>query len=125
MFDLKNIACRSIPAVPRLMPVAALWLCAALAACGKPDELPAIAAQTGSLCKAIKDGGYTRQCSANQTDSTVGIVGNTDDDQAARELCAAIANRMKPMGVGLPGQWKLQVFSPYRDDKPLAACPLD
>jgi hypothetical protein len=122
MTALKNAARR---ARMLLMPFAAFSLCAALAACGKPDDLPAVAAQTDSLCKAIKDGGYTRQCSADPLDRTVGIVGNTDDDQAARELCAATANRMKPLGVGLPGQWKLQVFSPYRDDKPLAACPLD
>jgi len=125
MPDLKNAARRLAAARSLLMPCAALAWCAMLAACGKPDNLPAVSAQTDRLCAAIKDGGYTGRCSANQPDRTLIIVGNTDDDEAARNLCAAIANRMKPLSAGLPGRWKLQVFSPYRDDKALAACVLD
>ena len=124
MPDPENTARRLTPARALLMPFTALALCAALAACGKPDDLPAATAQTDRLCAAIKDAGYTRQCSSNPHDRTVGIVVDTSDDQAARELCARVSSS-KPMAAGLAGQWKLQVFSPYRDDKPLATCFLD
>lgn len=105
---------------------AALALCAALVACGKPDShQPAATTQTDRLCAAIKDGGYTKKCLANPRDHTVGIVADTSDDQAARELCARVAGSSKRLAAGLSDQWKLQVYSPYRDDKPLAECPLD
>lgn len=107
-----------------LTPFAAFALCATLAACSKPDSQPAATAQTDKLCAAIKDAGYAKKCSANPRDRTVGIVVDTSDDQAARERCASIASS-KPMAAGLGGQWQLQVYSPYRDDKPLAECPLD
>jgi hypothetical protein len=53
----------------------------------------------------------------------VGIVIDTNDE-AARNLCAEIADKIKTLTAGLTDQWKLQIFSPYRDDKPLAACYL-
>lgn len=108
-----------------LTPFAAFALCATLAACGKPDSQPAATAQTDKLCAAIKDAGYAKKCSANPRDRTVGIAVDTSDDQAARERCASVASSIKPLSNGLGSHWQLQVYSPYRDDKPLAECPLD
>ena len=124
MLNLTNVCGRLAPAKSLFILLAAFVCCTTLPGCGKPDTPAATAAGTDKLCAAIKDAGYTQKCSANPLDATVGIVAGTDDDEAARKLCAAIANRMKPLGTGLPGQWKLQIFSPYRDDKSLAACPL-
>ncbi len=119
---LKNAARLITPARSLPVPLTALILCATLAGCGNPDSQPASTAQTDKLCAAIRDAGYTRKCSANQRERTVAIVGNTDDDQAARDLCAAIAGSTKLLNAGLTGQWQLQIYSPYRDDKPLTAC---
>ena len=102
--------------------LAAIIIAAMLAGCGKSAADAASANAKDKLCKAAIGTGFTKQCSYNNLDSTVSIVADTDDDQKARTLCADIAARMKPATAGLPDKWKLQIFSPYRDDKPLAAC---
>lgn len=102
--------------------LAALILTAMLAGCGKSATDAATANETDRLCKAAIGTGFAKRCSVNNLDSTVGIVADTDDDQKARTLCADIADKMKPAAAGLPDEWKLQIFSPYRGDKPLAAC---
>ncbi|MGA7748960.1 MAG: hypothetical protein WCA63_02320 [Gallionella sp.] len=111
MADLKNTA-------PILVTIA---LSAALAGCGKADTHTATAGETDRLCGAIIIAGYTKQCAVNKLDSTIGIVIDTDDEKA-RNLCADIASKMKPTTADLSDKWRLQIFSPYRDDKPLAAC---
>jgi len=106
------------------LPIAVFILSAALAACGKSENQPVASDVPNKLCEAMRDAGLAKQCTVNSLDSTFGIVADTDDDQKARTLCADIAQRMKPESAGLSDQWKLQIFSPYRDDKPLAACYL-
>ncbi|MGA9666831.1 MAG: hypothetical protein WBQ69_10335 [Gallionella sp.] len=102
----------------------ALIVAATLAGCGKSATGAASANAKDNLCKAALGTGLTKKCSFNDLGSTVGIVIDTDDDQKARTLCADIAGKMRPATAGLSDKWKLQVFSPYRDDKPLAACYL-
>jgi hypothetical protein len=92
-----------------------------LAGCGKSGTDAATAVETDRLCKAVLSTGVAKQCSVNHLDSTVAIVIDTDDEKA-RTLCADIAGKIKPASAGLSDKWKLQIFSPYRDDKPLAAC---
>jgi hypothetical protein len=98
---------------------AALALITALAGCGNADTVAAD--ETNKLCAAIKDTGHAQPCSVNPRDHTVNLVIDTSDE-AARNLCAAIADKIKP--TELSGQWKLQIYSPYRDDKPLGYCSL-
>lgn len=100
----------------------AIIMAAMLAGCGKSADGAASANAKDKLCKAAIGTGLTKQCSFNNLDSTVSIVADTDDDQKARTLCADIADKLKPESAGLSDKWKLQIFSPYRDDKPLAAC---
>jgi len=100
-----------------------LALSATLAGCGQSGTPPAASAETNKLCGAIQDTGLTKQCAADDRNSTIGIVIDTNDE-AARNLCADIANKLKPLSADLTGNWKLQIFSPYRDDKPLAYCVL-
>jgi hypothetical protein len=102
---------------------AALALSATLTSCGKSGTQPVATDETNKLCGAIKDTGLTKQCSVSNLASTVGIVIDTNDE-AARNLCVDIANKIKPLTADLTGNWKLQIFSPYRDDKPLAYCVL-
>jgi hypothetical protein len=96
---------------------------AMLGGCGKSDIPLSASAETNKLCGAIQGTGLTRQCVVSDRNNTVGIVIDTNDE-AARNLCVDIANKMKPLTADLSGQWKLQIFSPYRDDKPLAYCTL-
>lgn len=100
-----------------------LALSATLAGCGQSGTPPASFEVTNKLCGAIQDTGLTKHCVVDNRNSTVGIVIDTNDE-AARNLCVDIANRIKPLTADLSGQWKLQIFSPYRDDKPLAYCVL-
>ncbi len=121
---LANNASKSLVIVPcGYRAIALLALSAMLAGCGKPDTQPVAADETNKLCGAITDTGLTKQCSVNKRDSTVNIVIDTNDE-AARNLCVDIASKTKPLTSDLTGQWKLQIFSPYRDDKPLSYCAI-
>ena len=96
---------------------------AALPGCGKHDTQTGAAQGTGQLCAALKDAGFSGKCTVNSFNNTLGIVIDTDDVKAIY-LCPDIANRIKPSAMELPGRWKLQILSPYRDDKPLGYCVL-
>jgi hypothetical protein len=54
----------------------------------------------------------------------VGVTIISFDDEVARSICADIADKTTQLTAPLSGQWKLQVFSPSRGDKPLATCLL-
>ncbi len=111
------------PAKSLVILFAALALSAALSGCGQSDTPPVVSAETNKLCGAIQDTGLTKHCAVDNRNSTVGIVIDTNDE-AARNLCVDIANKLKPLTADLTGNWKLLIFSPYRDDKPLAYCVL-
>jgi hypothetical protein len=100
-----------------------LVLPATLLGCGKHDTQSGTAQEAGQLCAALKDAGFTGKCTANSVNNTLGIAIDTDDVKAIY-LCPDIANRIKPSAMKLAGQWKLQILSPYRDDKPLGDCVL-
>jgi hypothetical protein len=118
-----RLGCQKTPAKSLVILFAAIALSTALAGCGKSDTAPVASAETNKLCGAIQDTGLTKHCAVDNRNSTVGIVIDTNDE-AARNLCVDIANKIKPLTADLSGQWKLQIFSPYRDDKPLAYCTL-
>ena len=100
-----------------------LVLPAALSGCGKHDTQTDTAQEAGQLCAALKGAGFSGKCTVNSFNNTLGIVIDIDDVKAIY-LCPDIANRIKPSTMGLAGQWKLQILSPYRDDKPLGDCVL-
>lgn len=77
-----------------------------------------------SLCTAIVADKLAKQCAVNSRESTVDIMIDSLDDEAARNVCADIADKTMQLTAHLSGQWKLQVFSPYRSDKPMATCRL-
>lgn len=84
----------------------------------------AAADDTSRLCSSIEATGLTKQCAVNTLDSSVHVTIDSFDDEAARNVCADVANRMGQLTARFSGQWMLQVFSPYRSDKPMATCPL-
>lgn len=102
--------------------LSAFTICLTLTGCGNSNN-PVSVEETNKLCGTILDTGLTKQCSISNRDNAINIVIGTNDE-AARSLCVDIAGKMQPLTADLPGQWKLQVFSPYRNDKPLAYCVL-
>jgi hypothetical protein len=101
-----------------------LALSLAVAGCGRSQQGAQTQVNTSGLCPAILRTGLATQCAVNGSDSTVHVMITNDDDQAARNVCAGIAVRIAQQAAGIPAQWMLQVYSPYRNDKPLATCPL-
>jgi len=93
------------------------WLCA----CGQSGT--SAPNDTNKLCDAIIVTGLTKQCTASDLSGTIGIVIDTHEE-AARNLCPDIANKIKALTADLTGNWRLQIFSPLREDKPLAYCAL-
>jgi len=110
---------------------AILTLLLMIAGCGKSDSQQgdvrsgnAAADDTSRLCSSITGAGLAKQCAAYTSDGTIHITIDSFDDDAARNVCAEVANRMAQLTAHYSGKWMLQVFSPYRSDKPLATCPL-
>jgi len=91
-----------------------------IAGCGKS----AVEDDTTKLCTSIEASGLARQCTYSRSFNTVGVIVDSNDDEVGRNVCAAIANRFLPLTSHFSDHWKLQVFSPYRSDKPMATCPL-
>jgi hypothetical protein len=85
---------------------------------------PGAADDMSKLCTSIEGTGLAKQCSVNSRYSTVGVTIDSYDDEVARNICADIAKQITQLTAHLSGQWMLQVFSPYRSDKPMATCLL-
>jgi hypothetical protein len=102
-----------------------------ISGCGNSDPQPGSAPpgsgaadDTSRLCSTIENTGLAKQCIVNSRDSTVHVMIDSNDDQAGRNVCADVSNKISQLTARFSGKWMLQVFSPYRSDKPLAACPL-
>jgi hypothetical protein len=100
--------------------------------CGKSDKqqepiagVPGAAEDISGLCSSIEESGLAKQCTVNSRDNLASVMIDSFDDEVARDICADIAGKTTQLTARLSGQWKLQVFSPYRSDKPLATCPLN
>ena len=74
------------------------------------------------ICSFIQREKLAGQCVVDSRDNVVEITINSFDDETARNVCADIADKTEHLTTHLSGQWKLQVFSPYRSDKAMAAC---
>ena len=77
------------------------------------------------ICSFVMRERLAGQCVVNGRDNVVEITVDSFDDEVARNACADIAAKTEHLAAHLSGQWKLRVFSPYRSDKSLAACPLN
>jgi len=102
-----------------------------LAGCGKSEKQQEPAsAKSGAvedvpgLCSSIVGAGLAKQCTVNSREGLVGVMIDSFDDEVARNVCTDIAGKTTQLTAHLSGQWTLQVFSPYRSDKPMATCLL-
>jgi len=111
---------RIIPAIS----LVAIPLCIALGGCDSSYTPPVASEGTQKVCDAIKITAPTKQCVASEWNRSIAIVIDTTDE-VARNLCEEIGRKIKPLTGDLSGQWKFQIFSPYREDKPLAACNIE
>lgn len=75
------------------------------------------------LCDIFAKTGVSTECKASNVTSTVDVIINTSEAEAAR-VCSVIANSMAQKGRSFGGKWQLRVFAPDRADQPLAACAL-
>ena len=107
------------------------FLLAALAltitGCGNSETQQAprkTADDTSKLCPAIAATGLYKQCTVDTGYGSVDVVVDSFDDEVARNACAHLADKLSPLTAQLSGPWKLQIFSPYRSDKPTATCVL-
>ncbi len=112
-----------------LLVILALFL--TISGCGNSDSQqksapgkPGAADDTSRLCSSIEGAGLAKQCSVNSRNSAVDVMIDSNDDEVARNTCADVANKMTQLTAHFSGFWKLQIFSPYRSDKPMATCVL-
>lgn len=96
----------------------------AISGCGNSVPPQQAVDDTSQLCPAIVGTGLARQCTVSSSDQTIHITIDSFDDNAARNACADVVNRVAKQTAHLSAQWMLQVYSPYRSDKALATCPL-
>lgn len=101
------------------------------AGCGKSDKqqepiagVPGAEKDISGLCSSIEGTGLAKLCAVNSHDSLVSVTIDSFDDEVARNICTDISQKTTQLTAHLSRQWKLQIFSPYRSDKPIAACPL-
>jgi hypothetical protein len=88
-------------------------------------EKPRVADDTSQLCSSIVEGSsLAKQCAVNNRYNEVGVTINSNDDEVARNTCADIANKVTKLTAHFSASWKLQIYSPYRSDKPMATCLL-
>jgi uncharacterized protein YceK len=108
-----------------------LTLLLTISGCGNSDSQQestpgkaATADDTSQLCSSIEAAGLAKKCSVNSRNSTVEVIIDSTDDEVARNICAGAADKLMQLTAHFSTPWKLQIFSPYRSDKPLAACLL-
>jgi len=85
---------------------------------------PGAANDVYGICTAIEGDRLAKQCAVNSRDNVVDVTIESFDDEVARNICSDIVNKTARITADLPGQWQLQVFSPYRSDKPITSCRL-
>jgi hypothetical protein len=101
-----------------------------LAGCGNSDKQERTPGKSGAanvipgLCSSITSAGLAKQCAVISHERLVEVTIDSFDDEKARNICAKITEETTLLTAHLSGQWKLQVLSPYRSDKPLASCSL-
>jgi len=77
-----------------------------------------------NICKAVS-AGLATQCAVHVFSDTVDVTIDTDGAEA-RKICKGIAVEMsKHTNNFTLTDWKLQIFSPYSGEKPIAICNLD
>ena len=101
-----------------------LVLTVMLSGCGDPNSQPVVEDKARKLCAAVLNNGLSTLCIPSDEHHKIGIMFDSNDGEMARRLCMEVASKLKPMMADFSGQWKLEVYSPLRIDKPLNYCVL-
>jgi hypothetical protein len=75
------------------------------------------------LCSALERTGLTTECEVKGWGSTVDVRIATSGSEA-RKICSGVVDMMANQTGSFNGNWKLQIFSPYSGDHPIASCTL-
>ena len=75
------------------------------------------------LCAALERTGLTTECEVKGWGSTVDARIDTSSYEA-RKICISVADMMAQKTRSFDGEWKLQIFSPYSGETPIAICNL-
>jgi hypothetical protein len=75
------------------------------------------------LCSALEGTGLTTECEVKGWGSTVDVRIATSGSEA-RKICSGVVDMMAKQTRSFKGKWKLQIFSPYSGDHPIATCTL-
>lgn len=99
-----------------------------LAGCGSGDSEKTAQKNTAvddayKVCTAMEGTGLTTQCSVHGWDRTIDITIDTNGSEA-RKICQGAVEAMSKKTRSFAGNWKLQIFSPYSGDRPIAVCTL-
>jgi len=75
------------------------------------------------LCSTLEGTGLTTGCKVNRRGSTVDVRIATSGS-GARDICSGVVDMMAKQTRSFKGKWKLQIFSPYSGEHPIASCTL-
>lgn len=75
------------------------------------------------VCAAMEATRLTTQCSVRGWSRTIDITIDTNGAEA-RKICAGVVKLMAEKTRNFAGEWKLQMFSPYSGERPIAVCVL-
>lgn len=75
------------------------------------------------LCDAMKKNKLTTQCSVVGSDRRIDVTIDIDG-AGARDICDGTVRMMAKHTNRFAGEWKLQIFSPYSGQRPIATCVL-
>ncbi len=75
------------------------------------------------VCNAFERTGLTTQCEVSGWNSTIDVTIDTTGAEA-RKMCPGIVDMVAKLTRSFAGKWKLQIFSPYSGERPIAVCRL-
>jgi len=76
------------------------------------------------VCAAMENTGLTTSCKVDGWKGAIDVRIDTSSTEA-RKICEGVAEMMaQQTGSFRDGRWKLQIFSPYSGDQPVAVCKL-
>ncbi len=75
------------------------------------------------LCETFEKTGMSTVCEVKGWGSTIDVTIDTNGGEA-RKICTGVVDMTADVTRSFAGNWKLQIFSPYSGEKPIAVCTL-
>jgi hypothetical protein len=94
-----------------------------LAGCGKQEESKSIKAVDDAyrVCAAFTGTKLTTECTVHAGARSIDVRIDTSGEEA-RKMCAGSVEKIGSYTANLHETWKLQIFSPFSGDHPMAVC---